>query len=575
MSLTKIFILTGLFFIFSSFALGLAVLFGVIVPIEEQLTQLELSQTAINIAMVVIIVSYLILSVAITGIFYRRIVLKENRVKYAKYFIIVLLIIDAFAFYLLISTENSVVTDLQSIATEDQTQYAYGPYPSASKLQQLKDEGYTGVITLLSSTIPFESVLLEEEKQNGEKIGLPVYSYPMLPWVSGNESSIEGIKELLEKQKEGRFYIHCYLGKHRVDLVRQIVEAQYGVLENLRTFIYPANFERGDIFIYRDGQLLLGPYPTDTEWFNEILRGQAKKVISYLDPDIPEQAELIKQQELTCQDMDLECINIPIKKTDDGYSGIQDVIDAANASEVITFIHGSDQDEIMELLDGYFRTGVLADRKAAMPLGLSSGDIYEVNYNVYFGPQPIDIEFGRIYDAGVTEIKNIKDITDATRSPIIINHLLEYIAENPDVYYFYSSDPNTDLTQLGHTLNGRYYGIALEDFPDFISDVKRKYVRPRLIVGTKPDLKELEDMADQGMHTVIFIKGRDQQFDQSVFELENTVPQAGMEFKVVEYGNDHINQITEEVIKENNPVYVIIYPPSQYQLVEEIDAAKL
>ena len=273
--------------------------------------------------------------------------------------------------------------------------------------------------------------------------------------------------------------------------------------------------------------------------------------------------------------MALECINIPIKKTGDGYSGIQDVIDAANASEVKTFIHGGDQDEIMELLDGYFRTGVLADRKESMPLGLSSGDIYTVNYNVYFGPEPIEIELGRIYDTGVTKIKNIKDITDATHSPIIVNHLLEYIAENPAVYYFYSSDSNLNLTEVGHTLKGRYYGIALENFPVFINGGKRKFVRPRLIVGNKPDLKELENMATQGIHTIILLKGRDDTFDQNIFELENTVPQTGMELKVIDYGNDHINEITKEVIKENNPVYVIVYPPSQYQIVEEINAAKL
>lgn len=575
MSLTKIFILTGLFLVASGFALGLAFLFGVIVPIEEQLARLDLSQVAINMAMAAIIVSFVILTVAVTGVFYRRIVLKEKRIKYAKYFIIVLFILDASAFYLLVSTENSVLSRLQGIVQEDETQFAYGPYPSTAKMRQLKDNGYTGVITLLSPAIPFEKVLLDQEKGRGEEIGLPVHSFPMLPWVSENESSLEGIKELLKENREGRFYIHCYLGKHRVDLVRQTIEAQYGVLENLRTFIYHDSFKEGDLEIYRDGQVLLGPLPTETEWFNDVLRGRVELVVSYLDPEVPAQAAAIKEERRICEEMGINCEFVPAHEQDGSYAGLPEVIDAVNASSVRTFVHGFGQDEAMGLLDGYFRTGVLADRREPMPLGLSGGDIYEVNYNVYFGPEPLDREFSRIYEAGMTEVKNIKDITDATTSPFIVNHLIEYISKNPGAYYFYSSDPDTDAVRVGRTMKGRCYGIAPEDFPEFISGEKREYVRPRLIVGAKPDLKELEDMAELGMRTVIFMTGRDEQFDQNVFELENTVPQTGMELKMAEYGQDHVNQITEEVIKENNPVYVIVYPPSQLQVVEEINAAKL
>jgi hypothetical protein len=123
-------------------------------------------------------------------------------------------------FYFLLDTDLMAAVGQLGEGSVENDQLTFGPYPDARRLEKLEDEGYDGVITLLKPSIPFENVLLEQELQQGEETGIEIYSYPMLPWVSENEESLAAINELVAGS-ESRYYIHCYLGKHRVELVRR------------------------------------------------------------------------------------------------------------------------------------------------------------------------------------------------------------------------------------------------------------------------------------------------------------------------------------------------------------------
>lgn len=81
---------------------------------------------------------------------------------------------------------------------------AFGGYPDAEKLQELKSQGYDGVITLLNPSIPFEKVLLEREMENGKQVGIPIHSFPMLPWISENGDSLQGIERLVNNNPNTR-----------------------------------------------------------------------------------------------------------------------------------------------------------------------------------------------------------------------------------------------------------------------------------------------------------------------------------------------------------------------------------
>src|SRR5215210_525248 len=136
--------------------------------------------------------------------------------------------------------------------------------PGCPKVEEIEDEGYDGIVTLLNPSIPFEKVLLEQELQQGEETGIEVYSYPMLPWVSENEESLAAIKQLVAGN-EGRYYIHCYLGKHRVELVRREL---IGATEDTITVEeepLKSSLERGQLSAFDQERIVLGPYPTDEE----------------------------------------------------------------------------------------------------------------------------------------------------------------------------------------------------------------------------------------------------------------------------------------------------------------------
>ena len=100
-----------------------------------------------------------------------------------------------------------------------------GPYPHYEELQKLKEEYHvTEVISLLNLRLPQEKALYERERGYSEKLGLRSISVPMeyIPVDSeSNKKALGEIVSMIQKNRKGIFYIHCYLGKHRVTFVKQ------------------------------------------------------------------------------------------------------------------------------------------------------------------------------------------------------------------------------------------------------------------------------------------------------------------------------------------------------------------
>lgn len=149
------------------------------------------------------------------------------------------------------------------------------------RLAELKERGFTGVITLLHPAVaPFEPALLEKEQEAARQVGIALVHTPMLPWVSQNEKSLETIRRLA-RSGAGRYYVHCYLGKDRVNVVRRLADV-------------PA-FERGSIY-HLPGGVHVAPYPTDEEWFGYVLSGSVKQVLSLLDPGSPDDSARVAEE---------------------------------------------------------------------------------------------------------------------------------------------------------------------------------------------------------------------------------------------------------------------------------------
>ena len=102
-------------------------------------------------------------------------------------------------------------------------EFVLGAYPDLKELRRLKQVGYTGVVSLLDEmVVPAEPNLIREENENVQKVGIQLIRIPMLPWVSGNNESISKIQKLA-REGHGKYFVHCYLGRDRVNVFRKIV----------------------------------------------------------------------------------------------------------------------------------------------------------------------------------------------------------------------------------------------------------------------------------------------------------------------------------------------------------------
>jgi protein tyrosine phosphatase (PTP) superfamily phosphohydrolase (DUF442 family) len=205
-----------------------------------------------------------------------------------------------------------------------QSRFTIGPCPVKFDFQRLKAQGYTTIVSLLHpAVVPFEPVLLKEETENAQAAGLKFLNIPMLPWLSENAEAVTKITELLgAPTKDERYYIHCYLGTDRVQIVRRLLE-KFGEkvgavgLRPARTLDEISVMERGPVRHLRDDVYLI-PYPTDEEFFGYLLNGKVQTVVSLLDPSDAEARLLVERegQMLKSYDVSLAALPMPAKATE-------------------------------------------------------------------------------------------------------------------------------------------------------------------------------------------------------------------------------------------------------------------
>ena len=91
----------------------------------------------------------------------------------------------------------NVSSPLGDITNAD-AQYTFGAFPDKQKLRRLKDDGLTAVISLLHpAVVPFEPKLIADEKRTTADVGIELIHLPLLPWIGGNQGSLDKLKELV------------------------------------------------------------------------------------------------------------------------------------------------------------------------------------------------------------------------------------------------------------------------------------------------------------------------------------------------------------------------------------------
>lgn len=401
--------LLALFFLCFGFAGGGLVLLYIVVPLADRLQAANWSQRGIDHLLSVFVYGWWVVVGAATYAYY-RLTFKPTPRRRAVFAVpAVALLAAAAMFYVFLHTNLVMIAAKTGITTSDPAgRFTFGPYPDLQRMQALKAQGYTAVISLLHPSLPFEAVLIEEEEEDGQKAGLKVYSVPMLPWISDNREALAEIKRLAELRGQ-KYYVHCYLGRDRTELVHRLVLASAGVKSAGGV---PEKLERGLLFSYKGGRILAGPYPTDDEWIGVVFHHGVKEIVSVLDPAVPDNQPWIDKLGKVAKDNEVKLTLHPLQATTPNENAVQELAAYLQASDHNVYVTGMLDGNWLWALDTAMGGGGSSVREALARDNFERGPILKAAQGRYFGPLPTVEELSSLREAGVRDVISLLDTSD-------------------------------------------------------------------------------------------------------------------------------------------------------------------
>ena len=105
-----------------------------------------------------------------------------------------------------------------------------GPYPDYGLISDLRERGVRTIISLLDKHLIYEKSLIRKEDLYARQMGIREYDFPMdsrePPTSRLNAAALRDISRYIRRHPHTKVYIHCYLGKHRVGDVVDMLRAQ-------------------------------------------------------------------------------------------------------------------------------------------------------------------------------------------------------------------------------------------------------------------------------------------------------------------------------------------------------------
>jgi len=531
---------------------GLFLLFAV-VPFEEMLVQRGYTQTQIDDVLKYVVFGWIAFGFIVSFLFY--LFVWKRKKKWALGITAVTVLAAVSVLLMFIRTDSALIAMSRGDFQQTGERFTFGPYPEEELLIQLKEEGYVGVITLLSPTLPFENQLLQQEIERGEKVGMPIHSFPMLPWVGDNTESINGIKSLVSSE-EGKFYIHCYLGKHRVDMVKQVIMSVTDAELEQRTTIFPSDFQRGPVYLFNDAKVIVGPYPTREEW-GILIRNRVKEIVSFIDPDSSRGKELKEIAESS----DLVLTTVSNQSLEQVASYVQELDEKVYVTDFRSDSTLLDLETILRRSHEPINRSLFSSEEAKFigSWGVISSSLFDqdtlreagIKTVITVTSQAIS-SLEALKEEGVQVLSFSNETLDTSASQY---EFLQSIGEESGPVYLYVEGTEELVTSLHRMMQGLYYGIDEEEgqFPSTVSVVEYD-----LLTGAPLDEKQWEDFVlFNGVKEVIFLYAPSIHSEDLVAQQEELASRYQVSFTMIPMFEDYREQLYEKLQGLKGTKYII------------------
>lgn len=277
----------------------------------------------------------------------------------------------------------------------------FGPYPDSEKLSELRQEGYSGIISLLHPAVfPVETILLRREKTDVTAHGLGFASVPTLPWVNDHSAAVAEIERFL-REHPGKYYIHAYVDRDRIEQARRVAERWEGKTASEPRMLYQPPYlqlERGAVMILGNGKYLI-PFPTLGEMTSFYLGGRIREVVNLLDPSIESNADLIEAESRFLQSNGIAFRSFPLGSLDRDPRLALEAARYVKEARAPVAVHGFrlpnvGSDPATEAFLQAYQSNRIPLAPSLFAEELSGGPVEVVAPHIAVGPRPIGPEYG-------------------------------------------------------------------------------------------------------------------------------------------------------------------------------------
>jgi len=119
--------------------------------------------------------------------------------------------------------------------------------------------------------------------------------------------------------------------------------------------------------VFGNEEVILGPYPTDEEWFNFVLRRGVKEVVSTLDPKNPSDAPWIEKERRICRENDMIFTLRPLKPNPPNPAKVKEIASYAQSRDHKVYVHSFNVDKRFDALESALQR--TADKQASAGRG--------------------------------------------------------------------------------------------------------------------------------------------------------------------------------------------------------------